>query len=193
MSESQSIESATTLLSAQPDNKTRRYDRQLRLWAASGQSALERSRILVLGADATSTSILKNLVLPGIGHFTLVDDKIVTGADAGNNFFLDGWDSVGKNRASEAVSLLRELNDGVEGDADTRSIKAAIGDKEWLKTFTIVIAHNLDKNLLDELAATLWEDIMSPHLIVIRSAGFLAEFYIQFHDHTSTFSSPPVC
>src|SRR5258708_31910060 len=36
-----------------------------RLWASSGQRALESSRILVIGSSATSAGILKNLVLPG--------------------------------------------------------------------------------------------------------------------------------
>lgn len=89
------------------------------LWAASGQNALESARILVISASATSTSILKNLVLPGIGHFTILDPELVTQEDAGNNFFLEGPDSIGKSRAQEAVRLLRELNDSVEGNADT--------------------------------------------------------------------------
>jgi len=39
--------------------------RYLSLWAASGQSALESARVLVLSASATSVQALKNLVLPG--------------------------------------------------------------------------------------------------------------------------------
>lgn len=122
----------------QPDKKTRRYDRQLRcvnnsvieyvlyklklcgirLWAASGQNALESSRILVISASATSTSVLKNLVLPGIGHFTILDPELATHEDVGNNFFLEGLQSLGKPRAEEAVRLLCELNDSVEGKAN---------------------------------------------------------------------------
>lgn len=91
----------------------------VRLWASSGQNALESSRILVISASATSTSILKNLVLPGVGHFTILDSETVTPEDAGNNFFLEGLKSVGKSRAEEAVRLLGELNDDVEGKANT--------------------------------------------------------------------------
>ena len=47
-----------------------------------------------------------------------MDAQDVTPEDAGNNFFLDGMNSVGKNRAEEAVKYLSELNDGVEGVAD---------------------------------------------------------------------------
>ncbi|KZP09171.1 hypothetical protein FIBSPDRAFT_839605 [Athelia psychrophila] len=184
LSDSQNIEEATTSLQSQPDAKTRRYDRQLRLWAATGQNALEASRILLLSATATSTSILKNLVLPGIGHFTILDAATVTPEDAGNNFFLEGPDSIGKNRADEAVRLLGELNDGVEGKAVQESVEDVLEKKpEWIKGFTLVIAHNLKAKVVQQLSDLLWEDEAGPGLIVVKSAGFLAEFSIQFHDH----------
>lgn len=160
-----------------------------RLWAASGQAALEDSRILVLSASATSTSILKNLVLPGIGHFTILDHRLVTPEDAGNNFFLEGPDSIGKSRAEEAVRLLSELNEDVDGKADTRNVREVLGagenTKEWLRQYTIVIVHNLEKDLLERLSRILWEDESMPSLLVVRSTGFLAEFSIQSHEHTS--------
>ncbi|KAI0788968.1 hypothetical protein BC629DRAFT_470320 [Irpex lacteus] len=183
--ESQDIEQATTTVQA-PDSKTRRYDRQLRLWAASGQAALESARILLTSASATSTSILKNLVLPGIGHFTILDASLTTPADAGNNFFLNGHHSVGKYRAEEAVPLLRELNESVEGVADTRDLKEVLESqegREWVRGFSLVIAHNLEKETLEKLASLLWEEPTNPPLIVVRSAGFLADFYIQVHEH----------
>ncbi|KAH7923031.1 hypothetical protein BV22DRAFT_1130938 [Leucogyrophana mollusca] len=183
--EAQDIEVATTALQSQPDNKTRRYDRQLRLWAATGQSALESSRVLVISGSATSTSILKNLVLPGIGHFTILDHESVSPADAGNNFFLEGLRSIGKPRADEAVRLLSELNDGVEGKADKRTLESILeSEPEWLTSFTLVIAHNIHPLLLGKLSSLLWNDSTYPPLMVVRSAGFLAEFFIQFHEHT---------
>ncbi|KAG9311293.1 hypothetical protein JVU11DRAFT_8381 [Chiua virens] len=80
--DSQDIESVTTTI--QPDQKTRRYDRQLRyvleivqrrpphppprLWAASGQSALESARVLVVSGRATSTVDPQEPRPPGIGQ-----------------------------------------------------------------------------------------------------------------------------
>ncbi|KAJ4474098.1 hypothetical protein C8J55DRAFT_518919 [Lentinula edodes] len=184
MNDSQPLETATTSIQAPsgaPDAKTRRYDRQLRLWAASGQAALESARILVIPATATATSILKNLVLPGLGHFTVMDDKAATGADAGNNFFLDGSKSIGKSRAEEAVKGLMEMNDGVEGVADVRDIDEVLkNDQGWLKSFNIVVAHNVDSDVLDDLAALLWPET---HLVVVNSAGFLAEFSVHYREH----------
>lgn len=50
-----------------PSEKERRYDRQLRLWAATGQSALESANVLLVNSGGGSMGIeaLKNLVLPG--------------------------------------------------------------------------------------------------------------------------------
>lgn len=147
----------------------------------------------MLGASATSTSVLKNLVLPGIGQFTILDHKAVSPADAGNNFFFEGPSSIGKKRAEEAVRLLAELNDGVVGKADTRDIAQLLENNDgldWIKGFTLVIAHNLEKTLLDKLSEALWADDDGPSLIAVSSAGFLAEFFIQFHKHESAYSTP---
>jgi NEDD8-activating enzyme E1 regulatory subunit len=160
------------------------------LWAASGQSALESCKLLVISATATSASILKNLVLPGIGHFTILDHALVTPEDAGNNFFLEGPSSIGKHRAEEAVRLLCELNDGVEGKADTRDIKNVLeNDKEWLKGFDVIVAHNLETDLLERLSEMLWKESENTLLFVVDSAGFLAQFSIQFKEHCSMFLS----
>jgi NEDD8-activating enzyme E1 regulatory subunit len=52
-----------------PSEKEKKYDRQLRLWAASGQAALESANILfinMLGSGVVGIETLKNLVLPGV-------------------------------------------------------------------------------------------------------------------------------
>lgn len=99
-----------------PTAKERRYDRQLRLWAASGQQALEEAHILVLnsGTGTVGTETLKNLVLPGMGNFTIIDGATVTEDDLGVNFFLEE-SSLGKSRAEECARFLVELNPDVNG------------------------------------------------------------------------------
>jgi len=54
---------------AGPTSKERKYDRQLRLWAANGQAALEEAHILLVnsGSGVAGVEALKNLVLPGTG------------------------------------------------------------------------------------------------------------------------------
>jgi amyloid beta precursor protein binding protein 1 len=60
-----------------PDTKQIQYDRQLRLWGDHGQKALESGRVCLIGANALGTEILKDLVLPGLGSFTIIDHHLV--------------------------------------------------------------------------------------------------------------------
>jgi NEDD8-activating enzyme E1 regulatory subunit len=108
-----------------PTAKEKKYDRQLRLWAASGQKALEESHVLVVisengdgssGSAVAGAETLKNLVLPSIGKFTIADSAKVTEADLGINFFLRSQ-SLGQSRAEECTQLLEELNPDVKGHA----------------------------------------------------------------------------
>lgn len=99
-----------------PTAKEKKYDRQLRLWGATGQQALEDTHILLInnGSGVTGVETLKNLVLPGIGHFTILDAAVVEPADLGVNFFLDDH-TLGGFRAEHTARLLNELNPDVEG------------------------------------------------------------------------------
>lgn len=54
-----------------------------RLWGDNGQSALESAQVCLINATGIGTEILKSLVLPGIGAFTVVDGKKVTEEDIG--------------------------------------------------------------------------------------------------------------
>ena len=101
-----------------PSAKEKKYDRQLRLWAASGQLALENAHVLLLndGPGVVGVETLKNLILPSIGNFTIVDSSKVQEEDLGVNFFLSE-DSLGKSRAEESCRFLRELNPDVNGHA----------------------------------------------------------------------------
>ena len=110
-----------------PTAKEKKYDRQLRLWAANGQRALEESHVLLVISDTTAegsgssvagVETLKNLVLPSIGNFTIADSAKVTEADFGINFFLRSQ-SLGHSRAEECKQLLEELNPDVKGHALT--------------------------------------------------------------------------
>jgi amyloid beta precursor protein binding protein 1 len=89
-----------------PTAKEKKYDRQLRLWGASGQAALEKTHILLVnnGSGVTGIEALKNLVLPGIGQFSILDPAIVTEADLGVNFFLEELNPDAKGTAVKEVS-----------------------------------------------------------------------------------------
>ena len=72
-----------------------KYDRQIRIWGADGQSKLNKSSVICLGLSPAGTETLKNLVLPGIGEIVVVTDQKVENRDLGRNFFVDP-ESIGR-------------------------------------------------------------------------------------------------
>ncbi|TIA95807.1 hypothetical protein E3P94_03548 [Wallemia ichthyophaga] len=165
-----------------PDHKTRRYDRQLRLWAAAGQSALENARVLVINGSATSSATLKNLVLPGIGHFTVMDDQLVTDADIGNNFFLEP-ESVGKPRATETVRLLLEMNDSVQGEGLVKNPYHVLETQpDFFTNFSAVILHNTETDLTLKLSDLAWSNHLP--LFSMKTSGFYASLRVQLPEQT---------
>ncbi|CAG0879916.1 unnamed protein product, partial [Darwinula stevensoni] len=55
-----------------------------RLWGDHGQQALESSSVCLINASAVGTEVLKSLILPGIGSYTIIDSHKVTPQDTGN-------------------------------------------------------------------------------------------------------------
>ncbi|KAN0060147.1 hypothetical protein ACQY0O_008121 [Thecaphora frezii] len=166
----------------QPSAHTQRYDRQLRLWASSGQSSLEKAHLLVVGASALSAQILKNLVLPGIGAFTIVDDAIVDGADLGVNFFLQPGGSEAKPAASEMARLLAEMNDGVSAHAKLESPAALLArEPSFFTGFSLVISvnqpHSFDLALSD-LCWALQPPAQQVPFLRVRSAGMMGQMTV---------------
>mmetsp|Transcript_12071 Transcript_12071/g.24558 ORF Transcript_12071/g.24558 Transcript_12071/m.24558 type:complete len:660 (+) Transcript_12071:2-1981(+) len=78
-----------------------KYDRQLRLWGAQGQRALGETRVISVGASSAGTETLKNLVLPGVGAFTVMDFVDETAAAAAAAAALDG-DNCSDNNSSNS-------------------------------------------------------------------------------------------
>ncbi|XP_031850383.1 nedd8-activating enzyme E1 regulatory subunit APP-BP1 isoform X1 [Nomia melanderi] len=168
--------------SPEQSEKNRKYDRQLRLWGDHGQAALESSHVCLINATGLGTEILKSLVLPGIGAFTIVDGKKITNEDIGANFFLEA-DSVGKSRAQIAMQMLLELNSDVRGDyIDEEPEQILYNSPDFFNNFTVVVATSLNEKSLILLSQRLWE--LNIPLLVSRSIGFIAYIRIQVKDHT---------
>jgi amyloid beta precursor protein binding protein 1 len=123
---------------------TDKYDRQLRLWGAQGQRALSNTRVLSVGTSSAGTETLKNLVLPGVGAFTVmdfVDDDdddngrdsmtgIVTNQDSSTNFFLPKKESDNAvTKAVAACKYLQELNPDVSGSHRNLSLTTKKNNK----------------------------------------------------------------
>ncbi|PYH42295.1 NEDD8-activating enzyme E1 regulatory subunit [Aspergillus saccharolyticus JOP 1030-1] len=172
-----------------PSSKERKYDRQLRLWAASGQQALEEARVLLVNSDGPwgeqSTGVsgvvgvetLKNLVLPGIGGFTIVDPALVTEPDLGVNFFLEE-ESLGKSRAQETCRLLRELNPDVEGNSESKPITELLQDPNFLPQFKLVLVSGpVKRSTLSSLSSAA--KALGIPVLYTRSVGFYSTFSLQ--------------
>ncbi|XP_073257022.1 NEDD8-activating enzyme E1 regulatory subunit-like [Porites lutea] len=169
-------------------DKNKKYDRQLRLWGDHGQQALEGAKICLINATATGTEILKNLILPGIGSFTIVDGEKVTGEDVGNNFFLT-QDNVGKSRAECTTEFLLELNSDVSGDFIEAAADSLLKENsDFFKTYTVVIATQLPEGTLLKLGSLLWPENIP--LLVCCSYGFIGCMRIVLQEHCVVESHP---
>uniref|UniRef100_A0A8C3QHM2 NEDD8-activating enzyme E1 regulatory subunit n=1 Tax=Cyanoderma ruficeps TaxID=181631 RepID=A0A8C3QHM2_9PASS len=168
--------------------KEQRYDRQLRLWGDHGQEALESAHVCLINATATGTEILKNLVLPGIGSFTIVDGNRVSGEDVGNNFFLQK-SHIGQNRAQSAMELLQELNSDVSGSFVEESPEKLLdNDPSFFNRFNLVVATQLPESTLLRLAEVLWNSNIP--LLVCRTYGLVGYMRVVIKEHTVVESHP---
>uniref|UniRef100_Q7SXP2-2 Isoform 2 of NEDD8-activating enzyme E1 regulatory subunit n=1 Tax=Danio rerio TaxID=7955 RepID=Q7SXP2-2 len=169
-------------------SKEQKYDRQLRLWGDHGQEALENAHVCLINATASGTEILKNLVLPGIGAFTIVDGHKVSGEDVGNNFFLSS-SAIGKNRAQAATELLQELNSDVSGNfVEESPDKLLDNDCEFFHRFSLVIAVQLPESTCLRLGAVLWE--AGVPFLVCRTYGLIGYMRLIVKEHTVVESHP---
>ncbi|GAA5984582.1 hypothetical protein JCM10908_003410 [Rhodotorula pacifica] len=175
---------STSTSASRPTAHEQKYDRQLRLWAASGQSALEQAHILVANGNGTAASTLKNLVLPGIGQFTVLDPKTTDEADVGASFFLEK-DSVGQPRAEQVVKFLLELNSDVKGNALVQSLD----ELKDLSPYSLILAVDVeDPEQLVRLADQAWERHIP--LIKVESCGFYGSLRTQVNEITIVETHP---
>ncbi|KAF1773492.1 NEDD8-activating enzyme E1 regulatory subunit APP-BP1 [Phytophthora cactorum] len=158
-----------------------KYDRQLRLWGAEGQRRLANTRVLLAGSCATGSEALKNLVLPGVGRFSILDDANVSLADATNNFFVTA-DAVGQSRAETVAKLLLEMNADVAGDGRHANIKQVLQDEpQYLDQFDLVLATQLDEAATTKLAELCLAKRIP--LLLVTSYGFLGSLRLQAAQH----------
>ncbi|KAI8971404.1 ThiF family protein [Pilobolus umbonatus] len=170
-------------MSVQIDLRTQKYDRQLsRLWAATGQDALEHAHICLLNAAPTGCEILKNLILPGVGSVTIVDDSLITQEDIQSNFFLHP-DSIGQSKSTSVRELLQELNEDASVYCDERNPVDIINqDPHFFNSFSLIISVNMANK--DALKVAKICNEYNKTFIHVKSIGFIGVFSIQSPEHT---------
>eukprot|EP01135_Chromosphaera_perkinsii_P011792 Nk52_evm38s2496 gene=Nk52_evmTU38s2496 len=170
-------------------SKTQKYDRQIRLWGDHGQKALQQAKVCVInGGSATGSELLKNLVLPALGSFTVVDGHVVDGKSIGNNFFLD-YDSMGHSRAQRVTELLSELNSDVAGNFVNNEVDSVLDNgRDFFKDFSVVIATQLNEIQLLRLGQVLWD--ANVPMLVVRTYGFIGYMRLVVKEHCVIESHP---
>eukprot|EP00980_Cylindrotheca_fusiformis_P000374 scaffold91_cov127-Cylindrotheca_fusiformis.AAC.34 len=155
-----------------------KYDRQLRLWGSKGQRALGDTCVVLVGATAAGTETLKNLALPGIGSYCVVDDAVVSKHDEASNFFLSSNGEGPRSRAEIACQYLQELNPDVEGAYQVAPRLAGI--EEWKTVLfgktsgrqkLLVIASDLNPQELESLSRAC--ESLKLALVVVHSYGLI--------------------
>ncbi|KAG5495241.1 hypothetical protein JKF63_02296 [Porcisia hertigi] len=112
--------------------KEAKFDRQLRLWGADGQAALEAAHVVALGATLAITEALKSLVLTGVRTFTLVDERFVCGEDVATNYFVSPTD-VGAPLAAVVLRHVCALGEQCDAVAVQES------PRHWVAKYTAAV------------------------------------------------------
>lgn len=154
-----------------------RYDRQLRLWEGTGQQSLEQAHVCLVNATSTGVEMLKNLVLPGIGNYTIIDEEPVTPASLGGNFFLHSED-IGSNRGEAVIKNLSPLNPNARGHYHNGNIYQ--GDKFW-QQFTCVVVLDYACGI-EQLRTQLWR--LQIPLFLASTVGFYGTLVVQIPEVT---------
>lgn len=165
-----------------------KYDRQLRLWGAEGQKRLAESHVLLIKANPIGTEALKNLILPGIGKFTVADDSLVTPADHGNNFFVT-VESIGKPKAEVTAGLLGELNPDSKAHALLGvTVDTFIKDPTKLTPYTLIIACDLSEDEIIALGNIC--TVQNKPLILASCFGLIGYIRLYSSEHDIVDSKP---
>ncbi|KAK4468664.1 hypothetical protein MN116_007848 [Schistosoma mekongi] len=168
--------------------REKRYDRQLRLWGDHGQFAIENAKVCLLRAEGLGAEILKNLVLPGVGSFTIIDDSYVTENDLGTNFFV-AENHIGKARAQVVTESLMELNNEVNGNYLIEDVHDLLEkDPQIFFSFDVVIVTDAREKLLIRLSQLLNGTPIT--LVVCFSVGVIGYLRICTPEHVIVESHP---
>lgn len=183
-----------------PSTDEAKYDRQLRLWGSAAQELLESAHVCVVGASALGAETLKNLVLPGVGRFTLIDiaaaEPAASMSDVASNFFVWAEDvAAGRARCDAVAARVLELNDRVMGAGRcVASVEQLLSSgAAYFRQFSLVVLTQCwDEALTVRLEGVLRE--AGVPLVVARCVGFWGWVRVSSPDHCvyDTHRTPPI-
>ncbi|PVV00728.1 hypothetical protein BB560_004875 [Smittium megazygosporum] len=155
-----------------------RYDRQIRLWGFEGQK-----RVLFIGVNQFMLEALKNLVLGGIGHLTIVDDQVLTDQDI-NDLYILNKDDIGIKKGLAISKKLVDFNTAV--DISTGLSEKCV-DEEFISTFQLVVLSNpsFEENIrINELCRKTETKFISSNLF-----GTYGYIFCDLFEHTYKINS----
>ena len=134
---------------------------------------------------------MKNLILPGVGKFTILDDRVITETDCMASFFFSD-EYIGKSKAEIATLLLGELNPDVCGFYNASSLNEILVDESiagnFFKEFSLILASNLDSSTLTKLSNI--SDKLSIPFVAVQAYGLIGTCRLQYKHHEVIESKP---
>ncbi|OWB77453.1 hypothetical protein B5S32_g1619 [[Candida] boidinii] len=183
-----------------------KYDRQVRLWNSSGQSSLSNANICILNINITTSEILKNLVLSGVGNIKIIDNKLINSLsnfEIKSNFFLN---PITKPDLIENISVaklltrnLQNLNPDVsityiDNKDISDLISSPLNSKFWSQFNCIISTKILNENLSNLLQNELIPFCYNNYIpfISVLNIGFYAFLKIIYNERTIIDTHKPV-
>ncbi|EPQ51473.1 hypothetical protein GLOTRDRAFT_81057 [Gloeophyllum trabeum ATCC 11539] len=149
---------------------------------------LPATKVLLVGAGGIGCELLKNLVLTGFGHITLLDLDTIDLSNLNRQFLFRKKD-VKKSKALTAAQTAGPFNPSVRIHPIHGNIKDAQFDMDWFASFDIVL------NALDNLDARRHVNKMcmatGVPLVESGTAGYLGQVQPLLKDRTECFDCIP--
>ncbi|KZT21897.1 hypothetical protein NEOLEDRAFT_1072604 [Neolentinus lepideus HHB14362 ss-1] len=149
---------------------------------------LAETKVLLVGAGGIGCELLKNLVLTGFGHITLLDLDTIDLSNLNRQFLFRKKD-VKKSKAMVSAQTAGPFNPNVQIQPIHGNIKDPQFDMEWFRSFDIVL------NALDNLDARRHVNKMcmaaQVPLVESGTAGYLGQVQPLLKDRTECFDCIP--
>jgi ubiquitin-like 1-activating enzyme E1 B len=149
---------------------------------------LSETKVLLVGAGGIGCELLKNIVLTGFGHITLLDLDTIDLSNLNRQFLFKKKD-IKHSKAMVAAQTAGAFNPNVNIHPIHANIKEAQFDIEWFSGFDIVL------NALDNLDARRHVNKMcmaaGVPLVESGTAGYLGQVQPLLKDRTECFDCVP--
>lgn len=149
------------------------------------QLRLRSTKILIINLGAIGTEVIKNLVLGGLNSIEILDNSTVKEEDFASQFFLPNDDKIiGEKKLPLVIGRIRELNNRVNLSINMKTLNEALQDEEYFKSFDLIIATEVEKDLLLQLNQLTRK--LSIPLYVSGMHGMFAYIITDLIEHIST-------